>query len=49
MISLYKQEITGEEIRNTLGRRSTEVKVYTYEEIQKKFKENQKITKKSKS
>ena len=48
MESLYKQEITEEELRNTLGRRATEVKVYTYDEIQKIFKENKKVTKISK-
>ena len=42
MENLYKQEVTGEEQINTSGRRATEVKVYTYEEIQKIFKENQK-------
>lgn len=42
MENLYKQEVTGEEQINTSGRRTTEVKVYTYEEIQKIFKENQK-------
>ncbi len=42
MKSLYKQEITGEGLRNISGRQATEVKVYTYEEIQKIFKENQK-------